>query len=103
MCGINIILLVAVDPQVWNALQAGTILGPFPKHLAPKVHTNRFGVILKNHQPNKWRLITDLSHPDINDAIDPDLCSLSYVTVDEVARTAMALGKGSMIAKIDIK
>ena len=28
---------------------------------------------------------------------------MSYITVDQVATTALALGKGAMIAKIDIK
>ena len=41
-------------------------------HICPDVHVSRFGVILKTHQPGKWRLITDLSHPQghsINDGI----------------------------------
>ena len=82
------------------------IIGPFPLHKSPEVHINRFGVIPKKHQSGKWRLITDLSFPEgasVNDAIDPDLCSLKYVTVDYIARKAIQLGKGSPIAKIDIK
>ena len=39
----------------------------------------------------------------MNDAIDPRLCSLKYVTVDQVTKKAMQLGIGSLIAKIDIK
>ena len=39
----------------------------------------------------------------MNDEIDPRLCSLKYVTVDQVAKKAMQLGVGSLIAKIDIK
>ncbi len=70
------------------------------------LHINRFGTIPKKHQPGKWRLITDLSYPEgksVNDAIDKSLCSLSYVSVHDVANTAVALGEGSQIAKIDIK
>ena len=51
-------------------------------------------------------MITDLSHPSnesINDAIDPQLCSLSYISVDQIARRAMQLGVGAKLAKIDIK
>ena len=95
---------------IWDYLktetEAGNILGPFPRDIAPRVHINRFGAIPKKHQPGKWRLITDLSYPQgssINDTIDPDLCSLSYITVDQVAARAVALGKGAHIAKIDIK
>ena len=39
----------------------------------------------------------------VNDAIDSLLCSMSYITVDQVAARAMSLGKGALIAKIDIK
>ena len=39
----------------------------------------------------------------MNNAIDPKLCSLKYITVDQVAKQAIALGEGSLIAKIDIK
>jgi len=70
------------------------------------VHINRFGCIPKKHQPGKWRLITDLSYPEeqsVNDAISPALCSVKYITVDQVARHAVLLGKGSLIAKIDIQ
>ena len=49
----------------------------------------------------------DLSLPEgcnINDAFSQDLCSLSYIKkVEEAAATAVVLGKGSQIAKIDIK
>lgn len=67
------------------------------------MHINRFGVIPKKHQPGKWRLITDLSFPEGANAISPEISSLSYTTVGQVAAAAMALGKGSLIAKIDIK
>ena len=69
------------------------------------IQTNRIGVIPKG-QSGKWRLITDLSHPagcSINDAIDPDLCSLTYTTVERVAQRAMHLGTGALIAKVNIE
>jgi len=80
------------------------IIGPFPLHNCPEVHINRFGVIPKKHQLGKRCLITDLSFPgaSINDTIH-SLCSLKYITVDQVARKALQLGKGALIAKIDIK
>ena len=31
----------------------GRVAGPFRKELVPHVHTNRFGVIPKSHQPGK--------------------------------------------------
>ena len=33
------------------------VAGPFASSSLPEVHYSRFGVIPKNHQPNKWRLI----------------------------------------------
>jgi len=51
-------------------------------------------------------LITDLSFQEdasVNDAIELALCSLKYITVEQVAKKAVLLGKGSLMAKIDIK
>ena len=95
-----------IDKYIQAELEEDRIKGPFHSHLAPSVHINRFGVIPKKHQAGKWRLITDLSFPEgasINDAIDSTLCSLKYITVDQVAQQAVRLGKGSLLAKIDIK
>ena len=78
---------------------------PFPSNLAPSVHINCFGVIPKKHQAGKWQLITDLffsRRASINNAID-SMCSMRYITVDQVAQQAVYLGKGCLLAKIDIK
>ena len=48
----------------------------------------------------------DLSQPDgasVNGGIDSNLCSLSYTTVDEVAEVVCRLGKGTELAKADLK
>ena len=95
-----------IEEYITNECAKGNILGPFPPSILSKVHINRFGAIPKRHQPGKWRLITDLSFPEgssVNDMIDPAICTLSYITVDEVAKVAIALGKGALIAKTDIK
>ena len=39
----------------------------------------------------------------MNDAIDTKLCSLEYITVDNVADVALSLVIEALIAKIDIK
>ena len=91
-----------VDEYLRNETAKGNVLGPFSRDTLSDVHTNRFGVIPKPHQHNKWRLITDLSSPagaSVNDAIDPSLCSLSYISVDQAANAAMQLGRGSLLAK----
>ena len=85
----------------------GRMLGPFRPGTpdCPEVLINRVGVVPKGHS-GKWRLITDLSFPSgysVNDAIDPDLCSLTYTTVEKVARRVMQLGLGTLMAKVDIE
>lgn len=48
----------------------------------------------------------DLSSPEghcVNDAINPDICSLSYVKVEDVAGAALKLGRVALIAKIDVR
>ena len=95
-----------IDDYLKKEVELLNILGPFPSTSAPAVHINHFGVIPKKHQPGKWRLITDLSFPEgasVNDTIDPALCSLKYISVEQVAERAVMLGKGSLIAKIDVK
>ena len=67
---------------------------------------SRFGVIPKGHGTGKWRLITDLSYPSgssVNDGIDPNLCSLHYTSVEDVATVAAQLGRGALLAKVDIE
>ncbi len=78
-----------------------SLLGP--SHPLPPT---RFGVIPKGHNTGKWRLITDLSHPpmgSVNSGIEPELCSLSYTTVDDIANRILHIGKGALLAKVDIE
>ena len=70
------------------------------------LHVSRFGVIPKKNQPGKWRLITDLSSPDgasVNNGIDPAFCSLVYASIDDAAAHILTLGRGTLLAKLDIK
>ena len=46
----------------------------------------------------------DHSHPNghsVNDAINLNLCYLTYTTVDKVVQRAMSLGTGALMAKVD--
>ena len=92
-----------IDEYISKELRLGRILAT---NCHPAIHINRFGVIPKGHNSGKWRLITDLSYPpgnSVNDGIDPDLCSLQYTTVEDVAGAAAKLGRGALMAKIDIE
>ena len=94
-----------IEAYLSKEVGAGRMIGPLPKGFAG-VHVSRFGVIPKLHQPGKWRLITDLSSPkgaSVNDGIDPLLCSLSYVSVDDAVRRIISLGSGALLAKLDVE
>ena len=70
------------------------------------IHTSPFGVIPKKHKSNKWRLILDLSSPQgfsVNDGISKESSSISYTTTDYVVEAILKSGKGTLMAKLDIK
>ena len=90
---------------VMDYLRKELSLGP-PGFSTPEPHINRFGVIPKGHDTGRWRLITNLSFPperSVNDGVDAALCSLVYTTVDRVAKVAVSLGVGALLAKVDIE
>lgn len=94
-----------VSTYIKKEVEKGHLLGPFSS-TPPGVHCSPFGVIPKKNQPGEWCLIVDLSSPashSINDGILPELCSLSYVSVDIAAEKVLTLGKGALMAKLDIK
>ena len=94
-----------VAEYIRKECEAGRLLGPLDPQLFPKVQVSRFGVIPKS-DPGKWRLILDLSSPEgssVNDGIDPERCSLSYMKVDDAARAIERMGRGAKMAKVDIK
>ena len=65
---------------------ARQVVGPLTPGEVPGLQTSPFGVISKC-QPRKWRLIVDLSAPEggsVNDGIDCGLCSLQYVSVEDI-------------------
>ena len=39
----------------------------------------------------------------MNDGIDPQLCTLSYARLDDAVVRALALGRGALLAKLDIQ
>ena len=72
----------------------------------PQAQVSRFGVIPKDNQPGKWRLILDLLSPknhSVNDGIPKELCSMQYASVDDAIHMIMQAGQGCQLAKIDIE
>ena len=95
-----------IDGYLSAEVREGRMLGPFPPGAVPGLHVNRVGVVPKGHTPGRWRLITDLSYPEgasVNDGIRPELCSLKYTSVESVAAMARRLGRGALLAKLDIR
>ena len=98
--------LGAVRERLSAELTAGRLLGPIDTSLLPSVHVSPMGLVPKPHQPNKFRLIVDLSSPShnsVNDGIPSELCSLKYVSIDDAVARAQALGRGTLLVKIDLK
>lgn len=97
---------VVIDNYLAKEVGLGRVVGPLIQDQFPEVHVSRFGLVPKNHQPDKWRLIVDLSHPagaSVNDGIDPELCSLQYTSVAEAVQQVLALGPGAQMAKFDVE
>ena len=96
-----------ITKYLQGEISLGHLLGPFPPAFAPpELQINRFGVIPKGHKTGKWRLITDLSFPpgrSVNDGVDPELSSLTYTTVVEVATIITSLGRAALMAKVDVE
>ena len=83
-------------------------VGVVPKGspIAKVCHVSPCGVIPKKAKPGKWRLIVDLSTPNghsTNDGIEKDMCSLSYLSVDQVGDCILRFEPGALLAKVDIK
>jgi len=94
-----------VEKYLAEEITAGRVAGPFQKSSVPQAHVSQFGIIPKNHQPNKWRLIVDLSYPDdgsVNGGIPRELCSLQYITVDSAIDQIRQMGFGTLLAKIHV-
>ena len=94
-----------VEVRLRAECELGRIIGPIQADSFP-LHINRFGVIPKPHQPGRWRMIVDLSHPkgsSVNDGISSQLCSLSYASIDDAISTIIQLGRGTQLAKLDLE
>ena len=94
-----------VDEYLQEELENNRIAKVQPP-VSPRVVINRFGLIPKQGQPNKWRLILDLSYSpnqSVNDGINRELASLHYASVDTAVKQVIKLGQGALMAKVDIR
>ena len=94
-----------VEEYLGKECAEGRIVGPLDPNEWPCIHVNPFEVIPKS-SPGRWRLITNVSaplHGSVNDGISKELSSLSYISVDWVAEQVVQLGRGTLLAKLDIQ
>ena len=95
-----------VDDYLREECTQGRVVHMGVRESEDGLHISPFGVIPKGHQTGKWRLIVDLSSPhgeSVNDGIDKELCTLSYISVDDIVRRIVMLKNGALMAKVDIK
>ena len=94
------------DAYLSNEIRLGRVAGPFLFPPISNLHVNSFGVIPKKGQPNKWRLILDLSSPlgaSVNEGINPEDYPLQYIQVDDIIKMVWKFGKGALMAKFDVE
>ena len=90
-----------IDSYLQTEVSSGGVAGPFLAPPFPSPHISRFGVIPKNNQPGKWRLILDFSSPvghSVNDGIPKLPFTVQYVSVDAFIVGIMARGRGTLMA-----
>ena len=91
-----------VEQYIGSDSEARRLLGPLESSNYP---VSPFGVIPKS-EPGKWHLTLDLPLPcdkSVNDGINKEWCSLSYVPVDDIAARVVHHGKGALMAKLDLQ
>jgi len=89
-----------------NEVALGRVAGPFHSPPLPNLHINSFGVIPKKGQPNKWRLILDMSSPlgsSVNKGINPNDYPLQYIRVNDNIKMVSKFGQGAHMAKFDVE
>ena len=89
-------------PSTLNTNIKGCILGPFESPPLPNFRCSGLGLVPKHD--GGWHAIYHLSTPhgaSINDFIDPEAYTLNYCSVDDAFAIVTALGKGSLMEKID--
>ena len=94
-----------VSSNLNKEIQLGRVAGPFDSSPIPDLQCHPVGVVPKKHS-SEWRTIYHLSYPEgdsINDHIPKDPYALQYVRVDDAIRILQSLGRGSFMAKTDLK
>lgn len=93
-----------IEEYIHTGLSKQRIAGPFPRPPLPLLKTSPLGVVPKS-EPNKFRIIHDLSFPaqdSVNSNIPREYSQVHYDSIDTVLSLVRQYGMGSVIAKTDI-
>ena len=93
-----------VDKALQKEVAELRMAGPYPNPPYTNLRCSGLGVVPK--KDGTWRLINHLSAPpgiSINDYIDPYDFTLHYRTIDDAISICHSLGKGALMAKVDLK
>lgn len=97
-----------VSKLLQDEIDKGFLIGPFSEPPFVTYRVSPLGIATHKYS-KKQRLILDLSsphnsneHQSVNDLIDKELCSLSYIKLDDAIKVIQDFGKGSKCCKVDI-
>lgn len=94
-----------VEEYITSGLSTSRIMGPFAVPPFRNFKTSPLGVVPKS-EPNKFRIIHDLSFPQndsVNSNIPKEHSQVQYDSIDTVVSLIRKFGRGSLMAKSDIK
>lgn len=93
-----------LQEKIDKEITEGRMAGPFQSPPMLNFHVSPIGIVPK--ADGGWRMVMHLSYPpsaSINHNIDPIHTSVKYTSFDTVIQTISQLGRGTIIAKSDIK
>ena len=94
-----------ITDAITNELKENRVAGPFASPPLTNFRTSPIGVVPKK-EPNKFRMIMDLSSPkgqSVNDSIADEEASVKFNSFDDAVKLVAELGQGALLAKLDIK
>ena len=94
-----------ITDAITNELKESRIAGPFASPPLENFRTSPIGVVPKK-EPNKFRMIMDLSSPkgqSVNDGMSDEEASVKFNSFDDAVKLVAELGQGALLAKLDIK
>ena len=97
-----------IDELIDQECKKGYLYGPFNEPPFESYRVSPLGLAVGKYSGKK-RLIVDLSSPhedahhvSVNDLIDKDSCSLTYVKLDDAIKAIRQHGPGALMCKIDV-